>query len=580
MRQWRLAVLLGPCVLSLLASPVQAQSVSCTGVPAWNATTLYNPGNRVVYQGSLYEALVSGANIPPNYCPACGWWRLLGSCSGGGGGGDTTPPSVPGGLRSTGQTTSSIALAWNASTDNPGGSGLAGYDVFRNGAMVGSTAATAFNNTGLAANTAFSFTVRARDVAGNASAQSAALSVRTLASSCNTLPSVPGNLRSTGTTSSSISLAWNASTAGAGCTVQYRVFQNGTQAAQTAATSITISGLPASTSFTFTVAALNEFGSSAQSAALTVSTMAGGGGGGGGGAFPSRIFAPYVDVLLGDFDAFKLAGNMANVSRFYTLAFITAAGCEARWGGIIPLGQDGPLASDIAALRAAGGNVIVSFGGASGIELAQACTTDASLLAQYQAVVTRYNLRRVDFDIEGAAVADPASRARRNRVLRQLKANNPGLVIQYTLPVLQSGLTDGVALLQDARANGFTPDVVNIMAMDYGGAVADMGGAAIQAIDSTAGQLQTIFGFTQAQARAHLGVTPMIGVNDVPGETFTLGDAGEVLSAAQGRGLSIIAMWSANRDHQCTASETGLFQCSRIQQAPFAFSQTFRAFTN
>jgi chitinase len=114
--------------------------------------------------------------------------------------------------------------------------------------------------------------VRARDNAGNASAQSAAISVTTSGGSCTTLPSVPGNLRSTGKTSNSVSLAWNASTPGANCTVQYRVFRGGSQIDTTAATSYTAGGLAPNTTYSFAVAAINEFGSSAQSAAISVTT--------------------------------------------------------------------------------------------------------------------------------------------------------------------------------------------------------------------------------------------------------------------------------------------------------------------
>jgi hypothetical protein len=98
--------------------------------------------------------------------------------------------------------------------------------------------------------------------------------------SCNTLPGVPSGLSSPSKTSSSVNLSWNASTPGANCTVSYRVFQNGAQATQVSTTSATISGLAASTSYSFTVAAVNQFGSSAQSGALSVTTAASGNGGG------------------------------------------------------------------------------------------------------------------------------------------------------------------------------------------------------------------------------------------------------------------------------------------------------------
>ncbi len=94
---------------------------------------------------------------------------------------DTTPPSVPGGLASPSKTATTVNLAWTAATDNSGGSGVAGYDVYRNGSLVGSPAATQYTDGGLTASTAYTYTVRARDNAGNASAQSASISVTTAA---------------------------------------------------------------------------------------------------------------------------------------------------------------------------------------------------------------------------------------------------------------------------------------------------------------------------------------------------------------------------------------------------------------
>jgi chitinase len=270
-RQWRVLTLLGLLLLSLTAHQARAQTVSCTGVPTFNNSTIYNPGDRVVHNGKLYQANVQIWNAPPDYCPSCGWWTLLGTC--GTGGGDTTPPSVPSGLGSPSKTSSSVSLTWNGSTDNAGGSGVQNYDVLRNGTIVGTPTATSFTVTGLAPGTTYSFTVRARDNAGNVSAQSAALSVTTNPSgTCSTLPSVPTGLNSPSKTNNSVSLAWNASSPGANCTVEYRVFRGGSQVAQVSATSHMVTGLAASTTYSFTVAAVNSFGSSAQSGAISVTT--------------------------------------------------------------------------------------------------------------------------------------------------------------------------------------------------------------------------------------------------------------------------------------------------------------------
>ncbi|MFF3690243.1 carbohydrate binding domain-containing protein [Streptomyces sp. NPDC002187] len=95
---------------------------------------------------------------------------------GGGGGGDTQAPTTPTGLRSTGKTSSTVSLAWNASTDN---TGVTGYDVYRGTTLASTATGTTATVSGLAGGTAYSFTVRARDAAGNVSPASTALSVTT-----------------------------------------------------------------------------------------------------------------------------------------------------------------------------------------------------------------------------------------------------------------------------------------------------------------------------------------------------------------------------------------------------------------
>lgn len=92
------------------------------------------------------------------------------------GGGDTTAPTVPGGLRSTGTTTNSVSLSWNAATDDVG---VTGYQVYRGGQLVATPTNTSYTDTGLTPATAYAYTVRAVDAAGNTSAASAALTATT-----------------------------------------------------------------------------------------------------------------------------------------------------------------------------------------------------------------------------------------------------------------------------------------------------------------------------------------------------------------------------------------------------------------
>ncbi|MEU7336452.1 glycoside hydrolase family 6 protein [Streptomyces sp. NPDC007074] len=97
----------------------------------------------------------------------------------GGGGGDTQAPTVPGGLAVGSTTSSGATLSWSASTDN---TAVTGYDVYRNGTKVGTVTTTSYTDSGLAASTTYTYTVRAKDAAGNVSAASTAVSATTKAS--------------------------------------------------------------------------------------------------------------------------------------------------------------------------------------------------------------------------------------------------------------------------------------------------------------------------------------------------------------------------------------------------------------
>lgn len=238
---------------------------------------------------------------------------------------------------------------------------------------------------------------------------------------------------------------------------------------------------------------------------------------------------------------------------------------------MIPLADD-HFADEIAELRALGGDVGVSFGGANGLELAQPCASVDALVTQYQAVIDCYRLTRIDFDIEGWAVAEPTSMARRSAAIavvqERARAQGRPLEISFTLPVLPTGLTpDGINVLRSAIAHGVRIDIVNVMAMDYGDWAAPnpagrMGDYAIQAGESLRAQLQTLYPeSSEAALWRMVGITPMIGVNDV---------ATEVL----------LSMWSMARDKACPGGARPWADptCGSIVQRPFEFANTFNAF--
>lgn len=293
-------------------------------------------------------------------------------------------------------------------------------------------------------------------------------------------------------------------------------------------------------------------------------------------------FAPYVDTSLAP--AYDLAGTAekAGVKNF-NLAFVTSGGgCTPKWGGSGELGND-PVARQIPALRKAGGDVRVSFGGATGSELGLVCGSAGELAAAYGKVVDQFKLTKVDFDIEGGALPDTAANTRRAQAITQLQKKHPGLDVSFTLPVMPEGLTqDGVNLVADAKKNGVKISAVNIMAMDYGASYSgDMGTYAIQAATATQAQLRKALGLSDAKAWKTVAVTPMIGVNDVQTEVFKTDDAAQLVTFAKSKHLAWLSMWSGTRDKACPGGAGNSAQptCSSVEQGPLDFTKAFGAYT-
>lgn len=191
-------------------------------------------------------------------------------------------------------------------------------------------------------------------------------------------------------------------------------------------------------------------------------------------------------------------------------------------------------------------------------------------------------LTKVDFDVEGGALPNTAANTRRAQAIAKLQAQHPGLDVSFTLPVMPEGLTqDGVNLLSDAKADGVGIGTVNVMAMDYGSSYSgDTGGYAEQAATATQAQVKSVLGLSDADAWKTVAVTPVIGVNDVSSEVFTVDDATRLAGFATSKGLGGLSMWSAARDQQCPGGPKPSADptCSSVAQDTYAFSKAFAAF--
>jgi hypothetical protein len=259
------------------------------------------------------------------------------------------------------------------------------------------------------------------------------------------------------------------------------------------------------------------------------------------GNFPTRFAAPYV-ATWADHNLVNLSNSTGN--KFWTLAFIINGGgsCNPGWNGGSLTGTN--YGTYIADLKQAGGDVIVSFGGASGTEIAVSCPDVASTQAAYQKVIDQFHLTWIDLDIESGQESDTASVDRRNQAMHNLQVANPGLRISYTLAVDRSGLPSAQRnLLANAKANGVDVTMVNIMAMDYGPCYGDMGQAGVDAANATRSQIAAL------GLGSQVGVTPMIGVNDTTCENFTTSDARVLVSYAQANSfIGLLAYWVQDAD--------------------------------
>jgi hypothetical protein len=197
-------------------------------------------------------------------------------------------PAVPTGLNPTATSDTSIELTWTGVSTPTGCTGVT-YNVY-GGTTANPTTqiasgltTTSYSNTGLAPSTTYYYTVKAVDTDGSSAASTQA-STKTPAASCAADTAAPTALTVTSTTSSAIGLSWTAPTPPTNCTVSSYIVYGGTAANPTTqvgtstGTTTTISGLTTSTTYYFTVAAVDGFGTSPASAQVSDKTSSGGSG--------------------------------------------------------------------------------------------------------------------------------------------------------------------------------------------------------------------------------------------------------------------------------------------------------------
>ena len=281
--------------------------------------------------------------------------------------------------------------------------------------------------------------------------------------------------------------------------------------------------------------------------------------------------APYYYTL--DSSAPNLGQVMSDTGeKAFLLAFVLAdGGCTPAWDGTDPVSSDTQVAAVISTVRADGGDVGASEGGANGTKLGQDCSSPAATAAAYQSVISTYGLHYFDFDIEEPEIESSSAVANEIGAAQILQAEDPGLIVSITIPTATTGANYfGQLAFYQAAGVGYVPDDWSLMPFDNG----FTGGAASQqtALTDFNAQLVSTVGWSSAVAWNHEGISQMNGSSDT-GETFEPADFASNLSFAESHDMSRYTFWDENRDRECNpVNEAVNGDCSSVAQSAYQFT--------
>ncbi|MFH8285829.1 chitinase [Streptomyces antibioticus] len=272
-----------------------------------------------------------------------------------------------------------------------------------------------------------------------------------------TIPAAPAGLSVSGTTSSSVSLAWNAVSGATG----YNVYRAGTKVTAVTGTSATVTGLAASTSYSFQVTATNAAGESVKSAAVTGTTTAGGGGGGG--SLPKHAVTGYWQ----NFNNGATVQKISDVPAQYDIIAVAFADATATPGAVTfnldSAGLGGytvdQFKADIRAKQAAGKKVIISVGGETGTVAVNSSASATNFANSVHSLMQTYGFDGVDIDLENGLNATYMTQA-----LRSLSAQaGPSMILTMAPQTIDMQSTSG-AYFQTALN---VKDILTVVNMQY-----------------------------------------------------------------------------------------------------------------
>jgi|KBSMisStaDraftv2_1062788.scaffolds.fasta_scaffold110840_2 chitinase len=303
---------------------------------------------------------------------------------------------------------------------------------------------------------------------------------------------------------------------------------------------------------------------------------------------PAQLYAPYFEGWRNV--PIPSIARRSGV-RYFSLAALETAkpgSCTLTWNGDPgqPVRPGGRFTAQLAALRAMGGDVLITFGGSTagndGTEIADSCHSVDKIAKAYENVITSYNVTRLDMDVEEGALNDDAGIARRSEAIAQLEQwaqqTHRRVEVDLTLGIVPWELPpSSVKVIRSAVEHQAKITVVNAMAFDYftTNATVHMGAAAISALNAMHRQLAKLYPGRNSRQIWHMeGVTLMIGLDDNPhkNEVTHPADARQVAAFAKAHKLPLVSIWAIQRDNGRCPGHKGNNSCSGIRQPIWQFS--------
>ncbi|MEV6597001.1 carbohydrate-binding protein [Actinoplanes sp. NPDC051346] len=285
--------------------------------------------------------------------------------------------------------------------------------------------------------------------------------------------------------------------------------------------------------------------------------------------------SPYIYPGWGNPPAPSTVMNATGIKAF-TIAFVLANGCNPVWDGEGGL-TGGVHESTINAIKSAGGSVVPSIGGWQGNKLGPNCPTPEALAGAYQKVIDTFGLKAIDIDIENTdEFENTVVQDRILNALKIIKQRNPSVKTILTFGTTTSGPNYyGTRLVQQAKALGANIDIFTQMPFDFGGG-ADMYASTVNASEGLKNLLKSTFGYNDAQAYSHLGISGMNGLSDQQ-EVTTPQTWTRIRDYAKGKGLARFSFWAVNRDRPCPGGGV-VSHCSGIAQSDWEFTRISAGF--